>query len=193
MGPRYRCYLPMLFSDGDARKMPTFARQEDFMSEPTKETKHTPTPWKIDKNKSDIVAHHKQDPKRLSLVATCWADEEKETTSGRYGVPWDDGLANAELIVLAVNEREALLAQNDLLKKELQGWIDNSERWKLENDALFLERDRLLEALKKVYRAECFKDGHTVIEIHGKITDERHCMCMMIGVEKVISQSEKRS
>ena len=184
MGPRYRCYLPMLFSDGDARKMPTFARQEDFMSEPTKETKHTPTPWRY--HSGQIV---KDWPTQGHVLLA-------ETRIPRWHEDRIKGVeeagANARYIIEAVNEREALLAQNDLLKKELQGWIDNSERWKLENDALFLERDRLMEALKKVYRAECFKDGHTVIEIHGKITDERHCMCMMIGVEKVISQSEKR-
>ena len=136
----------------------------------------------------------------------------QRTSEDTYRLVDSDGrfltLLEASSVADKANEYEALLAEN----KELR--MLQPEKQKCGHPTLAIdvaddigstecsicgyrkfkaEKDRLLEALEKVYRAECFKDGHTVIEIHGKITDERHCMCMMIGVEKVISQSEKRS
>ncbi len=65
---------------------------------------HTPTPWKL-RGQGDIEGRN---IRGNALIATTWSGEP-------YRINTNEMIANAEFIVRAVNELEALKAENDRL------------------------------------------------------------------------------
>ena len=88
------------------------------MSEPTKKTNHTLTPWQIQPNPNQKMG--------VSIIS-------RDPASNAQDVAQYLLRADAEFIIKAVNEREALLAENESLKRQL---VSDCADLKIERDQL---------------------------------------------------------